>query len=104
MMYWWHAGWDWWDWFGMMLIMLVFWSLVLAGIVALLRYFESSERSRAEPHDLGGDILARRFAMGEIDSDEYLRRLEVLGLRRPVERASQVKTDPNREAEPTARC
>jgi putative membrane protein len=75
----------WWNWLGMMLFMLVFWTLLLGAIVAVLRSFRRSESRPADPHHIAGEILARRLARGEIDSDEYLHRLEVLGLHRPIE-------------------
>jgi putative membrane protein len=108
MMHWWHAGWVGSDWLVTMLVtmllILILGTLILAGIVALSQSFGRVEPARADSGDSAGEILARRFARGEIDGEEYLRRLEVLGLHSPMERASQVSTDSNREAEPAARC
>ena len=59
---------------------LLFWGLVIAGVVALVRYTSrgpqpaASADQRATPQQL----LAERFARGEIDEDEYARRLQVL--------------------------
>jgi putative membrane protein len=60
---------------------LLFWGLIIAGVVLLVRY-----AGRVAP--AGGGvatetatpqrILAERFARGEIDEDEYARRLRVL--------------------------
>ncbi|MFJ9566160.1 SHOCT domain-containing protein [Streptomyces fuscichromogenes] len=75
-------------WFVMTVFMVLFWALVIAGAIALVRYFATTRQSRpqgppspAEP-GLGDrtaqDLLAARFARGEIDEDEYRRRLAVL--------------------------
>ena len=66
-------------WFGwwMPLAWLVFLVLVVAGVVLLLRRPEGDGRSDARR------ILEERFARGEIDEEEYRRRLEtLLGSRR----------------------
>ncbi|QKW05199.1 SHOCT domain-containing protein [Streptomyces sp. NA04227] len=58
------------------------WAAVIVGVVALLR--RTVWRGRRAPwHPTGGDnapiaVLGRRFATGEIDEDEYRRRLTVL--------------------------
>ncbi len=60
----------------MSLSMLVFWGLVITGIVLLVRNLgRSPQPGRATPEQ----ILAERFARGEIDEDEYQRRLQSLG-------------------------
>jgi putative membrane protein len=67
----WHAG-EWW----MMGIGLLFW-LVLLGL-AVWFIVRASGQERAEPRgDAAEEILRRRFAAGEIDAEEYERRLEV---------------------------
>lgn len=68
----WHAE-EWW----MMGIGLLFW-LVVLGLAAWL-LVRATARERAEPRGEGAEeILRRRFAAGEIDADEYERRLGVL--------------------------
>jgi putative membrane protein len=54
--------------------MLLFWVLIVAGIVVLVRYFgrPGSTGSSSET------ILAERFARGEIDEEEYRSRLRTL--------------------------
>jgi putative membrane protein len=55
---------------------LAFWALVIGGIVWLVR-----RGTRWHPAGTGhrsGDVLAERFARGEIDRDEYLERRSVL--------------------------
>jgi putative membrane protein len=80
MMYWGNGMGGW----GMLLMTvsnLLFWGLVIAGIVALVRY--TGQRARpGEPIDhrpIPQQVLAERFARGEIDEDEYTRRMQVLG-------------------------
>lgn len=71
----WHAG-DWW----MMGIGLIVWLLLLGSVAWLI--VRATGRERAEPRSEGAEeVLRRRFAAGEIDVEEYERRLEVL--RRP---------------------
>lgn len=68
----WHAGERW-----MMGIGLLFW-LVLLGLAVWL-VGRATGRERAEPRgEAAEEILRRRFASGEIDAEEYERRLEVL--------------------------
>lgn len=68
----WHAG-EWW----MMGIGLLFW-LVLLGLAVWL-IVRATGRQRAEPRGEAAEgILRQRFAAGEIDAEEYERRLEVL--------------------------
>jgi putative membrane protein len=62
----WSAGWMW---FGM----IAFWALVVAVVVFAIRGGTHRERSRAAE-----DVLAERYARGEIEIDEYQNRLRVL--------------------------
>jgi putative membrane protein len=60
---------------------LLFWALVIGGVVVLVRYLARSEQAGAPgPVDRPSaeQVLAERFARGEIDEDEYRRRLETL--------------------------
>lgn len=82
MMYWdGHTGGGWAV--GMAIIMISFWGsftvLIWVGIRALLRGpAQAGPTARQGPRD----ILAERFARGEIEPEEYQRRLELLGDRR----------------------
>lgn len=73
-MWWWHGGGGWGGWLGMTLVMVAFWGVVIWGAVTLFR--------RSEPGGGGTrdakDVLAERYAAGEIDEAEYRQRLEVL--------------------------
>lgn len=72
-MWWWHGSWGWWGWLGMTVGMVVFWGLLIWGVLTLIGYpGRGAERRSPE------DVLADRFAHGEIDADEYRRRLDVL--------------------------
>ncbi|RDI68288.1 SHOCT domain-containing protein [Nocardia pseudobrasiliensis] len=79
-MMWYGTGMSGWA-YGMMAVgMIVFWALVIGGIVVLVRYV-----SRAAGMSVSGparpspqQVLAGRYARGEIDDDEYVRRMKVL--------------------------
>ncbi len=60
--------------------MAVFWAAVIYGIVALVRYTGRNTPSSGDPGRAPGaeQLLAERFARGEIDEDEYRRRLATL--------------------------
>ncbi|MCI2417974.1 SHOCT domain-containing protein [Saccharopolyspora sp. K220] len=61
--------------------MVLFWALVIAAIIALVRYLQRT--GRVERGTVSAEeLLAERFARGEIDEEEYRRRLETLSERR----------------------
>lgn len=74
MMWGWHEGWGWGGWLVMTLGGLVFWGLVVWGLVAVVR----GGSERRAPESRPEEILARRFAAGEIDQGEYRTRLETV--------------------------
>jgi|AP12_2_1047962.scaffolds.fasta_scaffold11456_2 putative membrane protein len=54
--------------------MLIFWALVIAGVVLLVRWFGAGPSSSAASAERGkgaADILAERYARGEIDKEEF---------------------------------
>ncbi|MHB9105838.1 MAG: SHOCT domain-containing protein [Armatimonadota bacterium] len=61
------GGW----WIVMLIGMLVFWGLLIAGLVLLIRYIAAQTPARATPTGTSLDILNRRLAAGEISTDEY---------------------------------
>ena len=71
-------GWDMngWDWAWMSLMMFVGTALVVAVVILLVRGAPGSEQLRRS--DSPFDILAQRFARGEIDEAEYQRRRDAL--------------------------
>jgi putative membrane protein len=79
MMYW-GNGMGGWGYVLMTVSMLLFWGLLLAGVVLLVRYVGSDRRPPAPP-PTGPDprtVLAERFARGDINEDDYRQRLKVL--------------------------
>ncbi len=82
-MHWWgERTWQEWHWL-MMLGMAVFWIAVIIALALLLRYLLASSRRDERSEESPEDILKRRFARGEIDEDEYRRRLAGLKKDRP---------------------
>jgi putative membrane protein len=81
----WGWDWDWGAWLAMSVMMLLFWGLVVTGIVVLVRYVGGDRgggrRGRGDRAD-AENVLAERFTHGEIDEDEYKRRLELLRVAR----------------------
>lgn len=77
MMGWYHDGVGWGGWLLMILMMVLFWGLVAAAVVALFR--AAPRTSGPTPREL----LDERLARGEITVDEYgvLRRALVDGAR-----------------------
>lgn len=79
MMFWTDHGLTGWGWAGMTLGMVLFWALVIAGTVLLFRALDRpSEASRGAVRPSPEEVLAERFARGEIEEDEYRRRLATL--------------------------
>lgn len=83
MMYGWgNYGWGAGAWILMGVGMLLFWAIVAFGIVMLIRYFGHTHDSpvaavlpqKADPEG----ILRERLARGDIDEEEYQKRLAVL--------------------------
>jgi putative membrane protein len=67
---WGHAGWGWWFPFG-----LIFWLGLTALVVYLVMHVTRRQPSEAKS---ARDILAERFARGEISPEEYEERLSHL--------------------------
>src|SRR3970282_2162810 len=73
----WEQGWGmhpgWWMWGAggavMMLMMLVFWGLVITGLVLGIRWL--ARQGREERPDRPRDILRERCARGEINKEEF---------------------------------
>lgn len=64
--------------------MILFWVLVIAGVIAIVRWLGSgASRAKSDlslpSHKKPADILRERYARGEIDREEFLQRLEDLG-------------------------
>ncbi len=66
--------------FGMGLGMLLFWALLIVGVIALLRWLAAgSGRQPPSPDQSALDILAQRYARGEIDRTEFEQKRRDLG-------------------------
>jgi putative membrane protein len=79
MMYGWHQqSWGAGAWSLMAVGMIVFWSLVVMAIVLVVRHFGSSSSVAAPNADPHEEFLRARFAHGEIDEDEFSKRLSFL--------------------------
>ena len=80
---WWDGHMNGWAWVWGMFMMIGFWALIAWVVVTLVRTnagrpdrsgYDSSSRSGPTPEE----VLANRFARGEIDTDEYQDRLAAL--------------------------
>jgi putative membrane protein len=88
MMFWYGHGMSGWGWFAMSAGMLLFWAVLITGAVLLVRALiraDRGERPPAGPSTSGGldgrspeQVLADRFARGDIDEQEYRGRLAAL--------------------------
>jgi len=77
MMFWYGSGMGAWGYALMTLSMVVFWGLVVLAIVGLVQYLSrGAAPSGARPTP--DEVLAERFARGEIDEESYRRGLETL--------------------------
>lgn len=66
----WGGGWGW-SWFGM-IHMVLWWFLIILGIVVLAKWlFGSSGGGRGLGEDRALSILRERYARGEIDKTEF---------------------------------
>ena len=78
----WGYDWGWGAWLVMSMMMVLFWGLVIAGIVVLVRYLAGGRQGDPPAVDRGQasaeELLAERFARGEIDAEEYTSRRELL--------------------------
>ena len=80
MMMWWpNGGMSGGAWVAMAIGMVLFWGLIITGAVLLFRTLNRPTGSHAPgERPSPGQLLAERFARGEIDEDEYQRRSATL--------------------------
>lgn len=86
MMFWHDHDLSAWGWVGMTFGMIVFWALVIAALVWVVRGFGRADADRRPEAPTPEQILAERFARGEIDKTEYQERLSTLQDPEPVGR------------------
>lgn len=77
-MYWYGDHMSGWGWALMTVGTITFWALVIVGIVLLVRYLGHSGQQPTQPTHTPEQLLAERFARGEIDQEEYRDRLATL--------------------------
>lgn len=75
-----NATWNTGEWIAMSLMMVAFWGLLIVAVVAFIRW---SRRDAATPRtassqETAEQLLANRFARGDLDEEDYRRRLAVL--------------------------
>ncbi|KMO82625.1 hypothetical protein MAAFP003_4098 [Mycobacterium ahvazicum] len=82
-----YDGWGWGGmgsggWILMTVLMVLFWAAVITAVVLAIRYLTGPRHTGAHPPGPGParaeGLLAERFARGEIDEDEYQRRMTLL--------------------------
>ena len=80
MMFWYGDGMTGWGYPAMAMGMVLAWWLVGLGVYALVRYVGRRDRPSAAP-PTPEQVLAERFARGEIDAPEFHERLDALDAR-----------------------
>ncbi|MFI7300115.1 SHOCT domain-containing protein [Streptomyces sp. NPDC050121] len=79
MMFWYGHGMNGWGWFGMSVGMVAFWALIITALVLVFRAAnQPHEHTHTPAAPTPQQILDERFARGEIDEEEYRRRLSTL--------------------------
>ena len=83
MMFWSDHDMGGWGYTGMVIGMVLFWALIIVGIIALIRFNTGTIRTVPQPplqsdEESPEKVLASRFARGEIEEPEYQQRLAVL--------------------------
>jgi putative membrane protein len=80
MMFWYDHDMGWWGYAGMGIGMVLFWALLIAGIIALVMFVTGRPTRQGPPLEepSAEKILAARFARGEISETEYRDRIAVL--------------------------
>jgi putative membrane protein len=79
MMYWNHHAMNGWGWFAMSISTVLLWALLITVAVLLFRTLNRTPGHPSTPVSASPEqLLADRFARGEIDEDEYRNRMAVL--------------------------
>jgi putative membrane protein len=75
-----------WGWIGMSVSMLAFWGLLIGAAVLAVRLLvrpAPTSPAPGSPTDSAEQVLAERFARGDINNEEYRQRLQILRARTP---------------------
>ena len=80
MMMWYGGNGGWAGWLLMTIAMVLFWALIITAVVLIVRYLISQRLTgtSAVSARTPEEVLAERYARGEIDDNEYQRRLALL--------------------------
>lgn len=78
MMFWTESDLSAWGWVAMVAGMAIFWGLLIAVFVVVVRGLSRPGDQAYGPTPTPEQLLAERFARGEIDDEEYRRRLATL--------------------------
>ncbi|MGW4103435.1 SHOCT domain-containing protein [Streptomyces sp. NPDC004976] len=79
MMFWYDHDVSGWGWFAMSASMILFWALIITAAVLLFRALgRPHEHTHSPAAPSPEQLLAERFARGEINQEEYQRRLSAL--------------------------
>ncbi|MER7393935.1 SHOCT domain-containing protein [Streptomyces sp. NPDC000151] len=70
------SGWG----YVVMIVQVLFWGMLIVGVAFLVRHLARSRPGNQAPpvHQAPEQVLAERFARGEMDEEEYRRRLSTL--------------------------
>jgi putative membrane protein len=83
-MWWYGHAMGGWGFLFMTVTTVLFWALIILAVLALLRYLTQGGRSTTF-RSTAEQVLAERFARGELNEHEYRQRLDTLrGASRPV--------------------
>jgi putative membrane protein len=74
----WHGGWGWGGWVAMGLTMLLFWGLIIVGVIAVVRSWRPGSHDARGGQSNATALLDERFARGEIDEEDYRKRRDLL--------------------------
>ena len=75
-----YGGWGWVGWIITAIALVLIFATLTAAVVFAVRYFAGGGHRGPGGHQMRGaeDVLAERFAGGEIDEDEYRQRVTAL--------------------------
>lgn len=74
------SGWGWLGWMITAVVLVLVFAALITAVVSAIRYLSGDHRGAGIPQPARGaeDMLAERFARGEIDEDEFRQRMTAL--------------------------